>query len=392
MGSVFPARFVGLDAARARFGDRVDRLGHFLLRGDPLADRAAEALAEAGPKGFAMLERALAEGPFIGCPAPVAALVESASRVPAWVDWSVVDRGGSVLLRTGWFGGLVLAVMSLPYGYAAPAGNKPLVFSGQLEQRARRRLAETSRFVHAVAIPGGMRPGADGFRITVKVRVMHAQVRRLLRHDGRWQVGLWGEPINQHDMAATTLLFSVVVLEGLRKLGFQIDRDEADDYVQLWRWVGYAMGCEPELLPASEAEARRLAELIQATQGPPDEDSRALTHALLTHGRREARDEAERRRAARLEPVVRGMCRELLGAELADQLGVPPGSRLAAPIARAAISAAERLRVRSPAAHALAVQRGDRYWRAVLELGLAGLPATFMPPEALNGRSAALAS
>jgi hypothetical protein len=37
-----------------------------------------------------------------------------------------------VFLRPGLLGGLVLGLRSLVYGYAAPAGNKPLVFSGRL--------------------------------------------------------------------------------------------------------------------------------------------------------------------------------------------------------------------------------------------------------------------
>ena len=42
--TVFPARFVHRDAARKRFGDRVDRFGAYLMEGDPLADAAVDAL------------------------------------------------------------------------------------------------------------------------------------------------------------------------------------------------------------------------------------------------------------------------------------------------------------------------------------------------------------
>ncbi|MEZ4249513.1 MAG: hypothetical protein R3B99_14890 [Polyangiales bacterium] len=44
-------------------------------------------------------------------------------------------------------------------------------------------------------------------------------MRRLLLRSERWKSELWGAPINQHDMAATSLLFSVVFLSGIRQFG-----------------------------------------------------------------------------------------------------------------------------------------------------------------------------
>ena len=60
--------------------------------------------------------------------------------------------------------GLTLAT-SLVLGYASPGGNKPLAFSGQLEKRAPQRLLETSRFVEATCLPGGLARFAPGFAI-----------------------------------------------------------------------------------------------------------------------------------------------------------------------------------------------------------------------------------
>ena len=112
--------------------------------------------------------------------------IEETARVPAWVDWPTIDHAGDVLHRAGVLGGLVLGAMSLPFGYASPGGNKPLVLSGRLTEQAPRRLSETSRFVQAVCRPRGVRPGADGFKITLKVRLMHAHVRAMLLRSGRW--------------------------------------------------------------------------------------------------------------------------------------------------------------------------------------------------------------
>ncbi len=358
------------------------------MRTDPLADAAVAAFEEMGPRvGFGQVEAALVRGiAHVENPHPaIAALFREVERVPPWVDFGAIDRAGELLLRSGAFGGLILGLQSLPYGYASPGGNKPLAMSGRLMEQAPRRLSETSRFVHAVCLPGGMRRGADGFSICVKVRVMHAQVRRLLARSGKWRRDQWGEPINQHDMVATTMLFSLVVLDGLRKLGFRVSAIESQRYVSLWRYVGWLLGTDFELLFATEAEGLKLADLIMKTQGPPDEDSRALTKALLESGRRGARDERDRKRSERMAPIAHALSRYLLGSDMADAIGVPP-SRLV-PAVRAmsiAISAFDRARARLGLLDVAAVQLGSRYWQQVVERGLGERDAEFAPPVALR--------
>ena len=164
----WPARFLASTQARRAHGEALDRLGASLLRSDPLADAAVASFAELAPGvGFGLLERALATGirSVPAAPAALRALFEQLDEVPAWVDWRADDRGGAVLLRSGLSGGIVLAFRSLILGYASPGGNKPLVLSGRLQDRAARRLGETSRFVHAVSRASGLRRFADGFAI-----------------------------------------------------------------------------------------------------------------------------------------------------------------------------------------------------------------------------------
>lgn len=383
----FPARYVNLAAARRKFGDRVDRLGRFFAKVDPAADAAVEAI-EALPRGegWRMFEAGLARGPLAmaGAPPPLRDLVEQAAEVPPWVDWETCDRGGELLLRAGPLGGAVLGACSLVLGYASPGGNKPLVFSGRLKEQASRRLNETARFVQAVARPGGMRPFADGWQITLKVRLIHAQVRRMLHKSGSWDAAAWGEPLNQHDMAGTCLLFSVVILDGLRKLGLRIERDEAEACVHLWRWNGRVIGVHPDVLLSSEAEGMRLAELIQMTTGEPDADSRALTQALFASSYDGCVNAQQRRDAARRVAFGSMVCRELIGDALADKLGVQRTPlRYAMPALRRLVRGVEHVRHRLPLAERSAVAAGTRYWDRVVEIGLQGATAEFGLPSHL---------
>ena len=382
-----PTRFTNLPDARARFGDRVDRLGPYLLQVDEPADAVVRRIAAmpAG-RGWALFTEAAARGVANVADAPdeMRALFAETERVPPWVDWQTLDRGGRVLMRAGLLGGLVLGLSSLPHGYASPGGNKPLVFSGRMKDQAVRRLNETARFVQAVCRPDGMRPGADGYQITLRVRLMHAQVRHMLLTSGKWDTGAWGQPINQHDMAATTLLFSMVLLDGLRKLGARVTTEDSEAYMQLWRYTGLLMGVDPTILPTGEAEGRRLADLIRATTAPADHDGRALTRSLLTSPLAHARSPRERAVLERRVEFTKAVCRELLGDELADQLGVERTRwRLTVPILKRVIAAAERIRDSVPGAERTALATGTRYWDRVVAVGLAGATAEFRLPERL---------
>ncbi len=378
-----PSRVHHVEAARAQFGSvQVERLISALDRVDPLADAVVAAVPHHSHR---LLDAALAGQLGPGqVPAPLHEFLAEVREYPAWVAWDRVELGCQLFLRAGFAGGLLLGVRSLPYGYAAPAGNKPLVFSGRLVEQAARRLAETAKFVAAVAEPGGLRARGDGYAITLKVRLMHAQVRQLLAASGRWDAARWSRPINQHDMLGTMLLFSQVFLDGLRLLGLQVTRTEADAYIHLWRVIGWLIGVESTLLPDDEATARSLAEAIYLLQGPPDADSRALVDALLTAPLREAKTPRQQRAAASRVQFSQAMCRHLLGTQLADALAIPhPGPSLAKPLLLHALAGLDRARAHLPGLGRLATRAGQRYWQSVIAVGLAGQPAEFASPERL---------
>jgi hypothetical protein len=382
---MFPARFAYTAEARARFGDRVDRVGAFLDRIDPLGDEVVASI-EGTQGGWRLFDESARRGVerVAGAPACFRDLFDQVGHVPMWVDWESIDRGGSVLLRAGPLGGITLGLKSLVLGYTSPGGNKPLVFSGRLQEQAARRLNETARFVQATITPRSMRPHGEGWQITLKVRLIHSHVRRMILKSGRWDAATWGAPVNQHDQVGTLLLFSIIVLQGLRQLGMRIAPEDAQAYMDLWRWSGWLMGIDPELLPATEAEAQRLGDVIAATMGEPDDDSRRLTRALLESPLREAKTARDRANAKRIVRFSSAMCRFLLGDEVADSLAVPHTSwRYMVPFVRRLVSSVELVRENVPFADVPALWAGTRYWDRVVELGLAGAMADFALPQGL---------
>jgi ER-bound oxygenase mpaB/B'/Rubber oxygenase, catalytic domain len=341
-------------------------------------------------EGFRLLDRALRTDirAVPEAPRSLHALFADLERVPSWVDWPRLDRGGAVVLRAGAAAGIVLGMKSLILGYASPGGNKPLVFSGRLQEQASRRLAETCRFVQAVSRPRGMYRHGEGFAITLKVRLMHAQVRRLIQRSGRWRPDSWGHPVNQHDMLATVILFSAALIEGLRQLGYGVTPEEAEDVIHLWRYAGRVIGVEDALLPRSFSEAMEVAHLIRESQGEPDDDARALVQALFDARLAVLRGQGgivNRWTAARRIGVMHAVCRRLIGDRSADALGIgrSPLGALAGLVRPAARLAAHMNRL--PLWRTLAETLGDRYWDAAVAEGLGGTPATYHPPPALAG-------
>ncbi len=364
MPAVTPSRFLNADAVALTHGaHRSARLAAFLSEGDPLADAAVDALVmEPRAVQEAQIAAVLA-GRGEGLPPALQALEASLSKVPFWFDPRRADAGGEVVLRRGLLSGLVLGFKSLVLGYCSPAGNKPLAFSGRLTDDVGKRLGETARFVEAVSLPGGMHRSSEGFAITVRVRLMHARVRQGLRRSTRWDHQALGLPINQYDMAGTVLLFSSVLLEGLKELGAAVSAQEADDVQHLWRMVGHVMGVDHELLCTSAAEAQTLWGLISSTQGPPDDDSRRLTHALIDSA-------AAQGAPAAYVAFTRALCRHLVGSARADDLNLPRSGWSVAPVVlRPVIAQVERAVLRVPGGRGAALKAGMLSWRRTVERG-----------------------
>jgi hypothetical protein len=91
-------------------------------------------------------------------------------------------------------------------------------------------------------------PGGIGWKTALHVRFLHAKVRfDILNRQGKnkWNTDKFGVPINQEDMAATTLAFSTNVLIGVDLIaGISISDQERVDYMALWRYIGWLLGVE----------------------------------------------------------------------------------------------------------------------------------------------------
>ena len=186
-----------------------------------------------------------------------------------------------------------------------------------------RRLVETGKFWMDVTTVGGLERDQDGFKSAVRVRLMHAQVRRMLLDSGKWNAE-WGHPLNQWDSMATILEFSSIFLTGLRAMGFLFSKREREAVIHLWRYIGYLMGVEERVLPANEEDSMRALYHVMATVCEPDEDSLKLGQSLAKAPPTLNGDSWWMQRLGDLEQTLRaGYTRYVLGDVAGDRLGLP---------------------------------------------------------------------
>ena len=120
-------------------------------------------------------------------------------------------------------------------GYLSSGAVEPLVATGALLTMARRRIAETGKYLRDIATSGTIERSSEGFKTTVRVRIMHAMIRRRLGASAGWKTDDWGVPVNQRDMVGTNLEFSIAYIGGLTALGYRISRREREALVRLSR-------------------------------------------------------------------------------------------------------------------------------------------------------------
>lgn len=253
--------------------------------GDPLADAVVEMIRRlpAG-HGRQMFETALEHGidALVAPPPELVALFNHVDATPYWVNSDELDLGCRVIARTGVLGDLALVVVALMGGYLASRVCKTLVGTGKLTRTASQRLTETRAWHCAVTTPKGLERDATGFKTTVRVRLMHATVRAGLARKPGWDFDKWDHPINQSQVAGTTMLFALAALTGSQALGFHFSPTEKNAVYHLWRYIGYLLGVDPNILPATESDAWRML-WLQADYEfrAPDADSIRLARALI---------------------------------------------------------------------------------------------------------------
>ena len=361
------------------------RFGELLMAGDPLDAPVAAWAAEIGfARSRALVDQALDHGidQVPDAPPFLRDLFAQLDREPTWLDRSLLEAGQQAICRTGVVGTLIMRDVALMGGYGNAAINKPLVFTGALADGAGRRTSETRAFAVDATCPGAMERFGKGFKTTVRVRFLHALLRHRIQHHPDWRSQDWGLPINQADMLATNLAFSVGFLTGMRVLGFRFSAREREGILHLWRYIGYLMGIDERILVTRESEGLRILYTVLISQPAADDDTRTLARALMN----EPFEHAGKSRLGQLlaEAQIRahnGISHFFLGSEAYRNLGLPTHRRWTwLPLALfPVVSTAETVRQLTPFGNRLFLAVGLRWRQRWIQGLLRGQQAGYQP-------------
>ncbi|OJW13215.1 oxygenase MpaB family protein [Mucilaginibacter sp. 44-25] len=240
--------------------------------------------------------------------------IARSDQLPGWAVPRKMKAGAIFFSRHSETIMNLLGLMSLPYCYNAANGAMVLYLSEMIRNDTTKRLFETALFVWDVMAPNAFVNGGKGFSEILKVRIMHAAVRFYTFKSGKWD-DAWGIPVNQEDMAGTNLSFSLIVIRGLRLLGFSVSKDEMEAFLHLWNVIGSLTGLSEDLVPESPKMAQQLDRIISERQFTPSAQGRELTHSLTRHILSVNKTKAT-------DNDIIGLMRYLLGKDVADQLGI----------------------------------------------------------------------
>ena len=298
---------------------------------DPPADALVEALAPLGAREFhRLVTGAMNEDTEVYKEAPqeLREFFDIVEERPSWATAANFEAGihsfhrNSDLILQGLVGG------SLVEGFSTNI-SRSFVITGRLRENGVRRLRQNNRHVIEIFMPGGLERYGDGWKLSVRLRLVHAQVRRLLSNDADdWDSESWGTPLSSAHMGFAASAFSARCLRHARKLGVRFSSAESQSFMQVWRYALLIMGVPESILPENEEEALRLFQIGSACEPEPDFESIIMANALIKAAPLvlAVSDDEEKKGLLKLAYTV---SRALIGDELADQLKFPRhGSRM----------------------------------------------------------------
>ncbi len=188
--------------------------------------------------------------------------------------------------------------------------------------RTKRRLQQNNRHLMDIFYPGGLQRENDGWKLSTRIRFVHARIRALLSKYREWDYGAWGTPLSAAHLGLAISIFSQRLLEYALRIGGRFTEEEKESVLAVWRYSGYLMGIPETILYTTGAEAKEIYKVGFMCEPPPDADSSAMANGLIRAIPlvAEVTDPAEMKSVTKL---AYRLSRAFIGNRLADQFEYP---------------------------------------------------------------------
>ena len=292
---------------------------------DPIADAAAESLARLGRAETARFIRAGMDQDaevFAHAPRELRTFFAEIEEPPAWFDPALALPGRRAFQE--YSDVFIPAFVVVTLMNAASLVGKAFHMTGRVTSgNGVRRIRQNTRHFIEIMLPGALDRRGDGWKLSVRIRLIHAQVRRLIRASGEWDESVYGTPLSLAHMGLSSANFSATMIRHATLLGARMDASARNGFMHVWRYASWLIGTPEALLfEGDEEQTHELSRIASACEPPPGKESatiaRALVQALpVVAGKRTARE-----RRAMVAHACR-VSRVLLGTELADRMELP---------------------------------------------------------------------
>ena len=293
---------------------------------DPLVDPVMRDLQGLGHAECGRLLRAAVEQQddvLRDAPPSLQRFVHEVSTVPAWYDRAVAQHGCRVFLHNSDQFLAAFAAGAIVEGFATMI-SKSFAITGRMIDDGVRRLKQNLRHLLDIFLPRGVEPSGDGWKLTLRIRIVHARVRALLKESEEWERDNWGLPVSAAHVALASAAFSARLIQLAEKLGARFEsNDDREAFMSIWSYDAWLMGVPDALLFHSYAEGLRMFELGSACEPPPDDDAIALANCIVNSAPVVIGVTEPKARADFAQYAYR-IARELVGDARADELRFPP--------------------------------------------------------------------
>ena len=316
----------GYDRARRSDPELAAKYLEHVTLDDPVADAAVAALASFDQ---AEVHRLIAAGmdadaaAFRKAPQALRDFFDEIETPPAWFDPEATYAGCRAFHQYSDL--FIPAFFVVTLQNAATLISKAFYLTGRVTtEHGLRRIRQNTRHFIEIMLPGSLSRDGEGWKLSVRIRLVHAQVRRQIRAlADEWDESVYGAPLSGAHMALASANFSATMLRQATKLGAELDAEARASFMQTWRYASWLIGSPEALLfEGDEEKTADLYRVASVCEPPPGEEAVVIADSLvnaLPDIAGIAKGPARRAMTVHVQRVSRA----LLGDELANQLRFP---------------------------------------------------------------------
>ena len=274
----------GYEKARAVEPEIASNYVAHTLIGDPLGEAMMQDLTELGREEQERFIRAAmeeeGEEALRDAPESLRKFFKDAETPPEWLDYAGFAPAVRMFHRNSY---LVLAAFVagvLIEGFTTNIA-KSFIITGRVRDQGVRRLGQNNRHMMEIFLPGGLYRYGEGWKLSVRIRIVHARIRQLLNNTAEWDAEAWGAPVSAAHLGYAVSAFSARLLKHMKTLGAGYNEEEYASFMAVWRYSGYLMGIPETILFRDAEEALKLYRVGLMCEPDPEIESVVMAHSLV---------------------------------------------------------------------------------------------------------------